>query len=199
MVIAEPLEIAIQELSKLPGIGRKTALRLSLFLLRQSNEDVEHLVDAILNLKRKLKFCKECFNLSTEDLCPVCSDPNRDGKLICVVEDINDVIAIEKTNEFKGLYHVLGGVLSPLDGIGPNELKIKELLSRIEKLNPNEIILALNPSTEGEATSLYIANLLKSRNLKVTRIARGIPIGSDLEFVDEATVVRALEGRIQIK
>lgn len=199
MLIAEPLEIAIQELSKLPGIGRKTALRLSLFILRQSNEDVEHLVEALLNLKKKLKFCKECFNLSIEDLCPVCSDTNRDSKIICVVEDINDVIAIEKTNEFKGLYHVLGGVLSPLEGIGPTELKIKELISRIDKLNPNEVILALNPSTEGEATSLYMANLLKDRKLKVTRIARGIPIGQDLEFVDEATVVRALEGRIQIK
>lgn len=199
MLLAEPLEIAIQELSKLPGIGRKTALRLSLFILRQSNEDVEHLVEALLNLKKKLKFCKECFNLSIEDLCPVCSDTNRDSKIICVVEDINDVIAIEKTNEFKGLYHVLGGVLSPLEGIGPTELKIKELISRIDKLNPNEVILALNPSTEGEATSLYMANLLKDRKLKVTRIARGIPIGQDLEFVDEATVVRALEGRIQIK
>ncbi len=199
MIIAEPLEIAIQELSKLPGIGRKTALRLSIFILRQSNEDVNRLVEAISNLKTKLKFCKECFNLATEDLCPICSDPDRDSKLICVVEDINDVIAIEKTNEYKGVYHVLGGVLSPLEGIGPNELKIKELISRIEKLIPSEIILALNPSTEGEATSLYIANILKDRNLKITRIARGIPIGSDLEFVDEATVIRALEGRIQIK
>jgi recombination protein RecR len=199
MVIAEPLEIAIQELSKLPGIGRKTALRLSLFILRQSDEDVENLVKAISNLKTQLRFCKECFNLSTEELCPICTDPNRDKKTICVVEDINDVIAIEKTNEFKGLYHVLGGVLSPLEGIGPSELKIKELISRIERLNPSEIILALNPSTEGEATSLYIANILKDKNLKITRIARGIPIGSDLEFVDEATVVRALEGRIQIK
>jgi len=199
MVIAEPLEIAIQELSKLPGIGRKTALRLSLFILRQSDEDVENLVKAISNLKTQLRFCKECFNLSTEELCPICTDQNRDKKTICVVEDINDVIAIEKTNEFKGLYHVLGGVLSPLEGIGPSELKIKELISRIERLNPSEIILALNPSTEGEATSLYIANILKDKNLKITRIARGIPIGSDLEFVDEATVVRALEGRIQIK
>jgi recombination protein RecR len=199
MVIAEPLEIAIQELSKLPGIGRKTALRLSLFILRQSQEDVDRLIEAISNLKSKLKFCRDCFNLATEELCPVCSDSNRDSKIICVVEDINDVIAIEKTNEFKGLYHVLGGVLSPLERIGPNELRIKELLMRIEKLNPVEIILALNPSTEGEATSLYIANLLKDRNIKITRIARGIPIGSDLEFVDEATVVRALEGRIQIK
>lgn len=199
MVIAEPLEIAIQELSKLPGIGRKTALRLSIFILRQSNEDVVRLVEAISNLKTKLKFCEECFNLATENLCPICSDPNRDSKIICVVEDINDVIAIEKTNEYKGVYHVLGGVLSPLEGIGPNELKIKELISRIEKLIPSEIILALNPSTEGEATSLYIANILKDKNLRITRIARGIPIGSDLEFVDEATVVRALEGRIQIK
>ncbi len=199
MVIAEPLEIAIQELSKLPGIGRKTALRLCLFILRQSDQDVENLVKAISNLKTHLKFCRECFNLATEELCPVCNDQNRDRKTICVVEDINDVIAIERTNEFKGLYHVLGGVLSPLEGIGPNELKIKELISRIERLNPAEIVLALNPSTEGEATSLYIANILKDKNLKITRIARGIPIGSDLEFVDEATVVRALEGRIQIK
>ncbi len=199
MVIAEPLEIAIQELSKLPGIGRKTALRLSLFILRQSEQDVENLVRAISNLKSQIKFCRECFNLATEELCPICIDPNRDRRIICVVEDINDVIAIERTNEFKGLYHVLGGVLSPLEGIGPNELKIKELISRIGKLNPVEIVLALNPSTEGEATSLYIANILKDKNLKITRIARGIPIGSDLEFVDEATVVRALEGRIQIK
>lgn len=199
MLIAEPLEIAISELSKLPGIGRKTALRLSLFILRQPKEEVEQLIKALEGLKTNLKFCKECFNLSTEVVCRICSDANRDQKLICVVEDINDVIAIEKTNEYKGLYHVLGGVLSPLEGIGPNELKIKELVSRIDNLNPAEIILALNPSTEGEATSLYIANLLKDRNIKITRIARGIPIGSDLEFVDEATVIRALEGRIQIK
>lgn len=199
MLIAEPLEIAISELSKLPGIGRKTALRLSLFILRQPKEEVEQLIKALEGLKTNLKFCKECFNLTTEEFCRICTDPNRDKKLICVVEDINDVIAIEKTNEYKGLYHVLGGVLSPLEGIGPNELKIKELVRRIDDLNPIEIILALNPSTEGEATSLYIANLLKDRNLKITRIARGIPIGSDLEFVDEATVIRALEGRIQIK
>ncbi len=199
MLIAEPLEIAISELSKLPGIGRKTALRLSLFILRQPKEEIEQLIKALEGLKTNLKFCQECFNLTTEDVCRICSDPNRDKKLICVVEDINDVIAIEKTNEYKGLYHVLGGVLSPLEGVGPNELKIKELVRRIDNLNPSEIILALNPSTEGEATSLYIANFLKDRNLKITRIARGIPIGSDLEFVDEATVIRALEGRIQIK
>lgn len=199
MLIAEPLEFAINELSKLPGIGRKTALRLSLFILRQPDQEVQQLIKAIEGLKSNIKFCKECFNLATEEFCRICSDNNRDRSLICVVEDVNDVIAIEKTNEYKGLYHVLGGVLSPLEGIGPNELKMKELVNRIDLLKPSELILALNPSTEGEATSLYIANLLREKNIKITRIARGIPIGSDLEFVDEATVVRALEGRIQIK
>lgn len=199
MLIAEPLEIAIQELSKLPGIGRKTALRLSLFILRQPQHEVDAIVNALSSLKSKIRFCKECFNLATDELCVICSNPNRDSRTICVVEDINDLIAIEKTNEYHGLYHVLGGVLSPLEGKGPNDLKIKELIDRIDKLHSSEVILALNPSTEGEATSLYISNLLKNKDVKVTRIARGIPIGSDLEFVDEATVIRALEGRIQIK
>lgn len=199
MLIAEPLEIAIQELSKLPGIGRKTALRLSLFILRQPQHEVDAIVNAISSLKSKIRFCKECFNLATDELCVICSNPNRDSRTICVVEDVNDLIAIEKTNEYHGLYHVLGGVLSPLEGKGPNDLKIKELIDRIDKLHSSEVILALNPSTEGEATSLYISNLLKNKDVKVTRIARGIPIGSDLEFVDEATVIRALEGRIQIK
>lgn len=199
MLIAEPLEIAIQELSKLPGIGRKTALRLSLFILRQPQHEVDAIVNALSSLKSKIQFCKECLNLATNELCVICSNPNRDSRTICVVEDINDLIAIEKTNEYHGLYHVLGGVLSPLEGKGPNDLKIKELIDRIDKLHSSEVILALNPSTEGEATSLYISNLLKNKDVKVTRIARGIPIGSDLEFVDEATVIRALEGRIQIK
>ncbi len=199
MLIAEPLEIAIQQLSKLPGIGRKTALRLSLFILRQSQSDVENLTDSIKNLKLNIKFCKNCFNLATEDICPICDSLNRDQSTMCIVEEINDVIAIEKTNEYKGLYHVLGGVLSPLDGIGPGNLRIKELMVRIQQLKPKEIILAMNPNTEGEATALYIANLLQNHNLKVSRIARGLPIGSDLEFADEATVTRALEGRIVLK
>jgi recombination protein RecR len=199
MLIAEPLEIAIQQLSKLPGIGRKTALRLSLFILRQSQTEVESLSNSIQNLKLNIKFCRSCFNLATEDICPICDSPNREKGIICVVEEINDVIAIEKTNEYKGLYHVLGGVLSPLDGIGPDNLTIKPLLERIEKLKPQEIILAMNPNTEGEATVMYIANLLQNHNLKISRIARGLPIGSDLEFADVATVTRALEGRIQIK
>lgn len=199
MLIAEPLEIAIQQLSKLPGIGRKTALRLSLFILRQAQSEVENLTNSLRNLKLNIRFCRNCFNLATEDICPICDSPNRENGIICIVEEINDVIAIEKTNEFKGLYHVLGGVLSPLDGIGPDNLTIKELLQRIDELKPREIILAMNPNTEGEATALYIANLLQNHNLMITRIARGLPVGSDLEFADEATVVRALEGRIQIK
>lgn len=199
MLIAEPLEIAIQQLSKLPGIGRKTALRLSLFILRQAESEVENLTNSLRNLKLNIRFCKNCFNLATEAICPICDSPNRENGIICIVEEINDVIAIEKTNEFKGLYHVLGGVLSPLDGIGPDNLTIKELLQRIYELKPREIILAMNPNTEGEATALYIANLLQNHNLIITRIARGLPIGSDLEFADEATVIRALEGRIQIK
>lgn len=199
MLIAEPLEIAIQQLSKLPGIGRKTALRLSLFILRQEQSEVENLTNSLRNLKLNIRFCRNCFNLATEDICPICDSPNRENGIICIVEEINDVIAIEKTNEYKGLYHVLGGVLSPLDGIGPDNLTIKELLQRIDELKPREIILAMNPNTEGEATALYIANLLQNHNLMITRIARGLPIGSDLEFADEATVVRALEGRIQIK
>ncbi|MBU2444863.1 MAG: recombination mediator RecR [Bacteroidetes bacterium] len=199
MLIAEPLEIAIQQLSKLPGIGRKTALRLSLFILRQAESEVENLTNSLRNLKLNIRFCKNCFNLATEDICPICDSANRQSGIICIVEEINDVIAIEKTNEYKGLYHVLGGVLSPLDGIGPDNLTIKELLQRIDELKPQEIILAMNPTTEGEATALYIANLLQNHNLMITRIARGLPIGSDLEFADEATVTRALEGRIQIK
>lgn len=199
MLIAEPLEIAIQHLSKLPGIGRKSALRLALFLLRQKYEDVKGLTDALLNLHTDIKFCKNCFNLSTGELCAVCDSLTRDKKVICVVEEINDVIAIEKTNEFKGVYHVLGGVLSPLDGVGVEQLKIKELISRIEKEQPTEIILAMNPSTEGEATALYLLKVLSKYDLKISRIARGLPIGSDLEFVDEATISRALEGRLTLK
>lgn len=199
MLIAEPLEIAIRQLSRLPGIGKKSALRLALFLLRQKSEDVQGLVDAILKLQTDIKFCTNCFNLSTAELCSVCQSLTRDRSIICVVEEINDVIAIEKTNEYKGLYHILGGVLSPLDGIGSEQLKIKELVNRVEKEKPSEIILAMNPSTEGETTALYLAKIMNRHNLKISRIARGLPIGSDLEFVDEATISRALEGRLILK
>lgn len=195
MQIAEPLLIAMEELSKLPGIGRKTAQRLAIFLLKSDEKQVESLIIAIKDLKIKLRFCSRCFNLSEEELCSICKNEKRDTSIICVVEEASDVIAIEKTHEFRGLYHVLGGVLSPLSGISPDSLHIKELLKRFEEENIKEIILALNPDTEGETTSLYLAKLMKPFNINVTRIARGLPIGGDLEFADDATIGRAILNR----
>ncbi len=198
MQIAEPLLIAIEELSKLPGIGKKTAQRLALYILKSEQDSVDRLVKSIADLKLKLHFCLRCFNLAEADLCEICQNVKRDTCKICVVEEASDVIAIEKSNEYNGLYHVLGGVLSPLSGITANDLKIKELLLRFEKENISEVILALNPDTEGETTSLYLARLIKPLNVKVTRIARGIPIGGDLEFADEATIGRAMLNRIDL-
>ena len=198
MQIAEPLQIAIDELSKLPSIGKKTAQRLALHILKSSEGDVEKLIDSIRNLKTKLHFCKRCFNLAEDELCEVCKSAKRDQGLLCVVEEASDIIAIEKSQEFNGLYHVLGGVLSPLAGVGPDSLKIKELVKRFENENFREIILALNPDTEGETTSLYLAKLIKPFDIKVSRIARGLPIGGDLEFADEATIGRAVLGRNEI-
>jgi len=196
--IAEPLLIAIEELSKLPGIGRKTAQRLALHILKNEKNSVDKLVKAIADLKIKLHFCKRCFNITEDDLCEICKSVKRDTTKICVVEEASDVIAIEKTNEYNGLYHVLGGVLSPLSGVTANDLKIKELLTRFETENISEIILAINPDTEGETTALYMARLIKPLNIKVTRIARGIPIGGDLEFADEATIGRAMLNRMDL-
>lgn len=198
MQIAEPLLIAIEELSKLPGIGRKTAQRLALQILKTDQDSVDKLIKSIADLKTKLHFCYRCFNLAEDDLCDICKSVKRDSTKICVVEEASDVIAIEKTNEYNGQYHVLGGVLSPLSGITANDLKIKELLLRFDKENIAEVILALNPDTEGETTSLYLARLIKPLNIKVTRIARGIPIGGDLEFADEATIGRAMLNRIDL-
>lgn len=195
MQIAEPLAIAIEELSKLPGVGKKTAQRLALYILKRNNEEVNNLLKSIQELKTKLRFCERCFNLSEENLCNICKSTKRDTSLLCVVEEASDVIAIEKTNEYNGLYHILGGVLSPLSGVNPDSLKIKELIKRFESEDIKEVILALNPDTEGETTSLYIAKLLKPLEVKVSRIARGLPIGGDLEFADEATIGRALLNR----
>lgn len=198
MQIAEPLQAAIEELSKLPGIGRKTAQRLAIHLLKTDSASVEKLLTAIQNLKTKLHFCTRCFNISTEDLCDICSNAKRDHSIVCVVEEASDVIAIEKSNEYNGIYHVLGGVLSPLSGVTAELLKIRELLKRFENEEIKEVILALNPNTEGEATSLYLAKLIKPLGIKVSRIARGLPIGGDLEFADEATIGRAVSGRITL-
>lgn len=198
MLIAEPLQKAIDELSKLPSIGRKTAQRLALHLLKGSQANVDSLVSSIQELKSKIRFCKVCFNLSVDEKCDICSSHKRDRSVLCVVEEASDVIAIEKTNEFNGLYHVLGGVLNPLANVSAEALHIQELVLRIEEKEIKEVILALNPDAEGDATSLYLTKLLKSYPLKISRIARGLPIGGDLEFADAATIGRAFIGRISL-
>lgn len=198
MSIAEPLQRAIDEFSRFPGIGRKTAQRLALFLLNRDSEDVNRFVQSVIDLKSKMRHCSLCFNLSEHEMCSVCENPKRDRSVICVVEEVNDVMAIEKTHEYSGLYHVLGGVLSPLSGIGPDDLHLKELLSRVETGEVKEVILALNPDTEGETTTLYLAKMLKGLDVPVSRIARGIPIGGELEFIDEATIGRAMSGRMSL-
>ncbi len=192
---SEAVERAIHELSKLPGIGRKSAQRLVFFLLKRPAEEVGGLAQALNELHEKVRYCSRCFNITEQDPCPICSDPLRDRRLICVVEEANDVVALEKTGEFKGLYHVLGGALSPLDGIGPDDLKIKALLLRLSE-GIEEIILATNPNTEGEATALYLARLLKPMEIRLSRIARGIPVGADIEYADELTLSRAMAGRV---
>jgi recombination protein RecR len=196
--IAQPLQIAIEELSKLPGIGAKSAQRLALHLLKCDIDKVNSLAVSLTNLKEKLRFCNICYNISEDEICEICASHKRDHSIICVVEEASDVFAIERTNEFNGLYHVLGGVLSPLSGIDPGDLKIKELLKRLETVEVKEVILALNPDTEGEATSLYLAKLIKPVGVKVTRIARGLPIGGNIEFADEATIGRAVINRIDL-
>lgn len=198
ILTAESIEQLAEQFAQLPGIGRKTAHRLALYVVKMQREEVVTLARALVNVKDKVRYCSICSNITEDDPCPICANTKRDRTTICVVEDPTDVLALERTNEFRGLYHVLGGALSPLDGIGPEDLRIKELLRRIEASTIEEIILALNPDVEGEATTLYISKLLKPLGLKVTRIARGLPVGTDLEFADEATLGRALEGRIAV-
>lgn len=194
---SEALQQLIEEFARLPGIGRKTAQRLALHVLKQPREDAVRMARALVNVKDRTRTCSVCCNITEADPCAICASPRRDRTVICVVEEPNDVLALEKTNDFRGLYHVLGGSLSPLDGIGPDELKVKELLARLAG-EVNEVILAMNPNVEGEATTLYLGRLLKPLGVKVTRIARGLPVGGDLEFADEATLSRALEGRIAL-
>lgn len=185
----------INELSSLPGIGNKTAQRLAFYIINMPLDDVKGLSKAILEAKENLRYCKVCYNFTDNDLCNICSDTTRDPSVICVVSDPKDVVALEKTRDFHGLYHVLHGVISPMDGIGPEDIKIKELIDRIEKNEIKEIILATNPDIEGETTAMYIAKLIKPLRIKVTRIAHGIPVGGDLEYTDSITLSRALEGR----
>jgi len=190
------VEAAIAALTKLPGIGRKSAQRLVFFLLKVPRAEVEALAAAFVALKEKVRSCSRCYNITENDPCPICTNPQRESGVICVVEEANDVMALEKTGEYRGLYHVLGGALSPLDGIGPDHLKVRELVARLQS-GINEVILATNPTVEGEATAIYLANLLRPLGARLTRIARGIPVGGDLEYADEITLTRALEGRVQ--
>ena len=194
---SEALQQLIEEFSQLPGIGRKSAQRVALYLLKQPREDVVKMARTLVNMKDRIRYCSVCWNITEDDPCAICASAKRDRGTICVVEEPNDVLAVEKTNDFRGLYHVLGGALSPLDGVGPDDLKVKELLVRTAS-DVTEVILALNPNVEGEATTIYLTKLLKPLGVKVTRIARGLPVGSDLEFADEATLSRALEGRVTV-
>ena len=189
------LEKAVNEFSKLPGIGRKTALRLVLYLLRQSNSDVEQFASAIAKVKQEVKYCRVCHNISDEDVCPICSDPRRDTSLICVVENIQDVMAVENTQQFRGLYHVLGGIISPMDGIGPDQLEIQSLVQRVEQGGVSEVILALSSTMEGDTTNFYISRKLAPLNVKLSVIARGISVGDELEYTDEVTLGRSIVNR----
>lgn len=191
------IERLIESFERLPSIGHKTAARLAFHMLDASEEETNAFIQSIKNAKQNLKYCSKCYNISDTDPCNICSNPKRDENVICVVEDVRDIIAIERTHEYKGVYHVLHGSISPMNGIGPNDIKIKELLARIND-DTKEIIIATNPRVEGEATAMYISKLLKPFEVKVTRIAHGIPIGGDLEYTDEITLSKALEGRREL-
>ncbi len=193
--VAEPVARLIEEFAKLPGIGPKTAQRLTYYLLRSSKEEADGLAEAILWMKEKVGFCSTCFNISEAPVCGVCSDETRDRAVICVVEEPLDVLALERTREYKGTYHVLHGAISPIDGIGPEKLKIAELANRVKGGEVAEVIIATNPNTEGDVTAAYLSRILAPTGVKLTRLARGLPAGGDLEYADELTLARALEGR----
>jgi recombination protein RecR len=193
--IAPPVAALIEEFSKLPGVGVKTAQRLTFFVLRSPTDQARRLAEAIMRVKESIVYCSLCFNITEADPCTICSNPNRDQEIICVVEEPLDVLALEKTGAYKGLYHVLHGALSPVEGIGPKDLRIEELLKRVRQGNVREVILATNPNFEGEYTANYIQKELKPFNIHITGLARGLPIGGDLEYADEGTLSRAIEGR----
>jgi recombination protein RecR len=220
-ITSESVEALVEQFSKLPTVGRKTAQRLAAYVLKMPREEVLEIAKALVAVKDRVKECTVCFNITDTDPCPICRSPKRTRSVVCVVEEANDVMALERTNEFRGLYHVLGGVISPLDGIGPEDLKIRELVARVaapkspaaepdstdgvaedaaayEPEPIDEVILAMNPNVEGDTTAYYISQLLQPLGIRVTRIARGLPIGGDLEYADEATLTRALEGRSQV-
>ena len=192
------IEKLIESFEKLPSIGHKTAVRLAFHMLDLNKEDTDEFINSIINAKTNLKYCNSCYNISDTDPCPICSSPKRDSSIICVVEDVRDIMAMGRTHEFKGVYHVLHGTISPMNGIGPEDIKIKELLNRIGSGDIKEIIIATNPRVEGEATAIYLSKIIKPLGIKVTRIAHGIPVGGDLEYTDEITLSKALEGRREL-
>jgi len=194
----QPVQALIDELGRLPGIGPKSAQRIAFHLLKLPTDDVHRLALAITEAKAKVRFCERCWNVADGELCPICLDDRRDPSVLCVVEESRDIVALEKTGEFRGRYHVLLGAMSPLDGIGPEQLKVKELFARLEPEGVQEVILCTNPNTEGEVTAMYIARMLKPFGLRITRLASGLPVGGDLEYADELTLGRALEGRRDI-
>lgn len=196
---AAPLSKLIDQFERLPGIGHKTAQRLAFFILNGTEKEAEEFAKALVEAKKNMHYCKVCQNLTDEEICGICKNPARNGSVICVVEDPRDVVAFERTRDYTGLYHVLHGVISPMDGIGPDQLKIKELLSRLSGGKIKEVIMATNPDVEGEATAMYISRLLKPLGVKVTRIAYGLPAGGELEYADEVTLLKALEGRSEIQ
>ena len=195
---SETITKLITQFEKLPGIGHKTAVRLAFFVLESPKSYAEEMSKVLIEAKEKVKFCSKCYNILERDPSEICSSKKRDKSVICVVEDVKDVVAMERTHEFKGVYHVLHGSISPMNGVGPDDIKIKELLSRLMNGEVKEIILATNPRVEGEATAMYISKLVKPLGVKVTRIAHGIPVGGDLEYTDEVTLGKALEGRVQL-
>jgi|TARA_B100000959_G_scaffold193900_1_gene202830 recombination protein RecR len=194
-VYADAVQAVIDELGRLPGVGPKSAQRLAFHLMKLSVEDTTRLTVAIDEMKDRVRFCDRCFNIAEAELCPVCADDRRDGSILCVVEEPRDIVAVERTGEFGGRYHVLGGAISPIEGIGPDQLRIRELLARLDSEGVAEVILATNPNIEGEATAMYLARLVGPLGLVVTKIASGLPVGGDLEYADELTLGRALEGR----
>jgi recombination protein RecR len=193
-----PVQALIDELGRLPGIGPKSAQRIAFYLLKAAPEDAKRLAHAITEAKERVTWCRRCYNMAEGEFCSFCRDERRDTHVLCVVEEPRDIVAIERTGEFRGRYHVLQGAISPIDGVGPEQLRVKELLARIPDENVTEVILATNPNIEGEATAMYLARLLKPAGLRVTRIASGLPVGGDLEYADEVTLGRALEGRRDI-
>ena len=197
-VYTQPVQALIDELGRLPGVGPKSAQRIAFHLLKAPGDDVARLAHAITDAKARVRFCARCFNFAEGELCPICLDDRRGGQVLCVVEESRDIVALEKTGEFHGRYHVLLGAMSPLEGIGPEQLKMKELFARLDPEGVEEVILCTNPNTEGEVTALYIARMLKAFDVKVTRIASGLPVGGDLEYADELTLGRALEGRREV-